>query len=139
MPNPRNSRQSFLGPRLEEALARTRIAVIGLSGGGSHVVQQLAHIGFQRYVLFDPQTIDDTNIHRLVGATIGDVAVAVPKVAIAERVIRNVLPQALVEPVQGLWQDNAQQLRSCDIIVGCVDTHVAHTYAGVGVDWRPRI
>ena len=46
----RYSRQSFLGSESEEFIARATVAVAGLGGGGSHVVQQLAHIGFQNYV-----------------------------------------------------------------------------------------
>ena len=41
----RHSRQSFLGQGSEERLQTASAAVIGLCGGGSHVSQQLAHIG----------------------------------------------------------------------------------------------
>ena len=46
----RYSRQSFLGPGSEARIARCTVGVAGLGGGGSHIVQQLAHIGFKRYV-----------------------------------------------------------------------------------------
>ena len=48
MSKERFSRQSFLGSDSEERIARCTIGVPGLGGGGSHVIQQLAHIGFQR-------------------------------------------------------------------------------------------
>ncbi|CAN5544736.1 hypothetical protein BH23ACI1_BH23ACI1_26890 [soil metagenome] len=50
------SRQSFLGERSDEFLKGTTAGVIGLSGGGSHVCQQLAHIGVGNYVIVDPQS-----------------------------------------------------------------------------------
>ena len=37
----RSSRQSFLGPRAEQIIRPATVGVIGLGGGGSHVVQQL--------------------------------------------------------------------------------------------------
>ena len=44
----RYSRQSFLGPDSEALISRCTIGVPGLGGGGSHVIQQLAHVGFQQ-------------------------------------------------------------------------------------------
>ncbi len=118
-------RQSFLGGGLDIALAHARIGIVGLSGGGSHMVQQLAHIGFANYVLYDPQTIEDSNLHRLVGATKEDVRFESAKVAIAERAIRGLRPDARVQAVQDLWQNRPDPLRGCDIIFGCVDTFAA--------------
>src|SRR3989338_6382257 len=60
------SRQSFLGEHSEKFLKATTAGVIGLSGGGSHVCQQLAHIGVGNYVIVDLQIIEDTNLNRLV-------------------------------------------------------------------------
>src|SRR5262249_31739922 len=47
----RLSRQSFLGPDSSEALAAATIGVVGVGGGGSQIVQQLAHVGIGGYVL----------------------------------------------------------------------------------------
>lgn len=116
------SRQSFLGPLLPPALASARMAVIGLSGGGSHIAQQLSHIGFQNYLLFDPQTIHSTNLTRVVGATVADVDAQRPKVEIAARLIRGVQPDANVATFQSRWEEQAGWLRTADIIFGCVDS-----------------
>lgn len=122
MPKPEESRQSFLGPLLPSALEHVRIAVVGLSGGGSHVVQQLAHIGFKHYFLFDPDIIEDTNLTRLVGATADDVAKRRAKIEITERVIKAVQPHASVHSFQSRWQDRAEHLKCADLIFGCVDS-----------------
>jgi tRNA A37 threonylcarbamoyladenosine dehydratase len=37
----RYSRQSFLGPDAEARIPRCTVGVVGLGGGGSHIVQQL--------------------------------------------------------------------------------------------------
>ena len=52
------SRQSFLGQDSELILANTRAAIVGAGGGGSHIAQQLAHLGVGHIRLIDPQEID---------------------------------------------------------------------------------
>ena len=74
MSKERFSRQSFLGPDSEARIARCTVGVAGLGGGGSHIIQQLAHIGFQRFVTYDGDVVEDSNLNRLVGATSVDVA-----------------------------------------------------------------
>jgi molybdopterin-synthase adenylyltransferase len=115
-------RQSFLGPTLDDMLASTTVGVVGLSGGGSHIVQQLAHIGFDDYFICDPDVIDETNLHRLVGATTEDVQARRPKTDIASRVINGLRPRARVESIRALWQDAADNVRRCDVLFGCVDS-----------------
>jgi molybdopterin-synthase adenylyltransferase len=113
------SRQSFLGPQSQEIIEHTRIGIIGLSGGGSHIVQLLAHIGFLEYALYDPDPIEQSNLHRLVGATQDDVDSARLKVDIALRGIIGVRPKARIQYFNHRWQQNSAALKSCDIIFGC--------------------
>src|SRR5882724_6310363 len=97
------SRQSFLGKDSGMIFARVKIGVVGLGGGGSHIVLQLAHIGVLNYVVVDPDVIDDSNLNRLVGGTAQDVADSIPKVRIADRIIRGVNPTAKVMGVPDTW------------------------------------
>ena len=117
------SRQSFLGTESDKFLEGTTAGVIGLSGGGSHVCQQLAHIGVGNYVIVDPQTIEDTNLHRLVGGTAVDVEASTAKVEIATRLIRGVRPQAVIGAYEDDWRNVAESLRKCDVVFGCVDSY----------------
>ncbi|MBB1090448.1 ThiF family adenylyltransferase [Rhodopseudomonas palustris] len=114
-------RQSFLGNDSEQVLLKTRIGIVGLGGGGSHVAQQLAHVGIGAFVLVDPDVIEDTNLNRLVGGTRDDVEIRTPKVMIAERVIKGVRPDAQVATVQDYWQAAGDALKLCDVIVGGLD------------------
>lgn len=116
-----NNRQSFLGENLDDVLANCLIGVIGLGGGGSQIVQQLAHIGFKNYLICDYDNIEDTNINRLVGATRLDLAKNSSKLSIATRLIHGLQPDALIIPINQKWQDNPNALKSCDIIFGCLD------------------
>jgi hypothetical protein len=122
--DPRFSRQTFLGQKAEHVVAQAVIGVIGLGGGGSHIVQQLAHIGFQNYVPYDPQYVEDSNLNRMVGATEADADEKTPtaKVDVAIRVIRGLRPKAQIKRHKERWQDSPSDLRSCDLIFACVDT-----------------
>lgn len=115
-------RQSFLGANSDDVLANTTIGIIGLGGGGSHVAQQLAHVGIGRFVLIDPDTIEDTNLNRLVGGTLADVKRSTAKVEIAKRLIKDVRPDAKVKAVKAEWQTATDKLKRCDVILGGVDS-----------------
>lgn len=116
------ARQSFLGPESDRVLATLSVAVVGLGGGGSHVSQQLAHLGVGRPVLIDPDRVEDTNLNRLVGATSADVQEARQKATIAERVYAGVNPAAHIIAIPARWQEHADVLRHCAVVVGCVDS-----------------
>jgi molybdopterin-synthase adenylyltransferase len=114
-------RQSFLGANSQQLISNCKIGIVGLGGGGSHISQQLAHIGFRNYVLYDPDTVEDTNLNRLVGAQVSDVADDTPKVVVSKRVIAGLQPDALIKGIQQSWQENPIPLKTCDIIFGCLD------------------
>lgn len=118
----RSDRQSFLGNRSEEILAQLHVGVVGLGGGGSHVVQQLAHVGVGQYTLVDHDPIERSNLNRLIGATDADVTRGTLKVVIAARQIRRVLPSAKITKIAKRWQSSASALWNCDLLVGCLDT-----------------
>lgn len=120
----KHQRQSFLGSESENILKGLRVAIIGLGGGGSHIAQQLAHVGVANLFLFDFDTIDQegTNLNRLVGATEADVKEEKLKVDIAKRLISGIDPTTNVSTFNSHWQDNNETLRYCDVIFGCVDS-----------------
>ncbi|HSR88798.1 MAG TPA: ThiF family adenylyltransferase [Candidatus Udaeobacter sp.] len=114
------SRQSFLGGSVQKRFQAVKVAIIGLGGGGSHIAQQLAHLGILNYVLYDPQTIELSNLNRMVGARRSDVGAL--KILVAQRIILDIQPKANVYVVADRWQKMPELLRGCDIIFGCVDT-----------------
>jgi molybdopterin-synthase adenylyltransferase len=118
----RSDRQSFLGPESTGLFANLRVAIVGLGGGGSHIAQQLAHIGIGNYLLVDPDRIEESNLNRLIGGLASDVSARQPKTTIAARLIEGVLPTAVVTSLKNRWQLVAEELRDCDIIFGCVDS-----------------
>jgi hypothetical protein len=119
----RYSRQEFLGTNPESVIKSLRVGVVGLSGGGSHIVQQTAHIGFEKFVLADPQCVDDdSNLNRIVGATLDDANQHTPKFDVFKRMVKALHPRAEIQGGKFKWEEVRELLLTCDIIFGCLDT-----------------
>lgn len=109
----------------QRRLEHISVAVVGLGGTGSLVVQQLAHLGVRDYLLIDRDLLDTTNLNRTVGATPS--VVGEPKVSVAERMIRAVCPAARVQAVHTdvLEQGIGRLIAETDIIFCCTDSHAS--------------
>jgi len=119
--NERFSRQGFLGDAGQRTIELARIGMCGQGGGGSHLVQQAAHIGFLDYALFDGDFADESNLNRTVTLVETDIEAKTPKVDAARRRILGIRSAASVEVHPCRWQDNPEALRSCDLVLGSVD------------------
>lgn len=118
----RFSRQGFLGKAGQRAIEQSVLGIVGLGGGGGHVAQQLAHVGFSDFLIYDGDVADESNLNRLVIATEADVANATPKTEAARARILGVNSRASVRAFNCRWQDAPAMLRTCDLIFGCVDS-----------------
>lgn len=99
-----------------------RVGIIGLGGTGSVTAQQLAHLGVRRFLLIDPDALDDTNLNRVVGTTPRDIGRA--KVLVAKRMIRRIIPSASVKALRGdvLMDSIGLRLRDVDFVFCCTDS-----------------
>jgi molybdopterin-synthase adenylyltransferase len=90
---------------------------------GSHVVQQLAHQGLGTIIAVDNETLDETNLGRVVGATHVDID-RTRKVNLAERVATAIDPDINVGKVDKRFPspEAIVALKTADVIVSCVDT-----------------
>lgn len=118
-------RQSFLGNKSENIFENIKVGIVGLGGGGSHIVQQLAHIGVRNITIFDDDIIEPSNLNRLVGAYHSDIEKEELKSSIAKRLILNISPSANIYEVQTKWQNQPEDLQKCDVVFGCVDTYIS--------------
>ncbi len=116
-------RQSFLGTRSDETLERIIAAVIGLGGAGSHIVQQLSHVGIGMIAACDHDRAELSNLNRLIGATRRDALNGRRKTDIAARRAKAVNPSLTVRRYATKWQEAMRQLRDADIIISCVDSY----------------
>ena len=122
MSEERFSRQElWFGPEGQKIVESKKVAIVGVGGLGSHVAQQLAHLGVKDFSLIDPDKVDVSNLNRLIGANANDIGIE--KVFVAERSIFNIQPTATVKTIpKDLRSQNAfRNLRECDIVFGCVD------------------
>jgi hypothetical protein len=121
----RYSRQlTMFGAEGQARIAEGGVAIVGLGGLGSHVAQQLAYIGVERFVIVDPDALEASNLNRLIGAYPADVGA--PKVQLAARMIRCVQPQAAVDAIEADFHAAALgPALPVDVLFGCVDNDVA--------------
>ncbi len=122
-PRRRLARQSVaIGSGSDAKLANAKVAVIGISGGGSHVVQQLAHQGVGTIIAIDDELIDETNLGRVVGAVEADID-ATLKTDVAERVATGIDHAITVVKVEHRFPspEAIAALKEADVLVGCVD------------------
>lgn len=115
-------RQSFLGAQSDLRLDETTVGLVGCGGGNSHVAQQLAHAGIGRFIVVDDDLITLSNLNRLIGGTWIDSRRATAKVEIMRRMILAINPRARVEVHRSKWQLAGEALRTCDVIVGGLDS-----------------
>ena len=111
-----------IGPESDRKLAEAVVAVVGVSGGGSHVFQQLTHQGVGTLIPIDDQLLEETNLGRHVGARRADVD-RLHKTAISRRLANDVDPLLGVREVTARFPSEAAitALKSADVIVTCLD------------------
>jgi len=121
----RYDRQSFLGKNAQLVISQVRVCIVGLGGGGSHIVQQLAHLGIKNYTIFDYDKVDETNLNRLIGAGLIDVTNGTKKVDVARTIIESLHKDANIKIVDDNWMNTPANLQECDVVFGCVDSYIA--------------
>lgn len=112
-----------IGAAGQRAFGELAIGIVGLGGTGSIVAQQLVHLGARRFILVDPDTIEVSNLNRVVGAIVSDVGKA--KVHVAQRYISAFAPSAQVSATIGdvIWARDGRVLLDADLIFCCTDSH----------------
>ncbi|HWR40717.1 MAG TPA: tRNA threonylcarbamoyladenosine dehydratase [Patescibacteria group bacterium] len=104
-------------------LARSKVAVFGIGGVGTFVVEGLARSGVGHFVLVDDDCICLTNINRQLHATMK--TVGRPKVDVMRERILDINPQAAVTTFQRFYlPETADELiqDDYDYIVDAIDT-----------------
>lgn len=118
--------EGLFGAEGQEKIAATKVALIGLGGLGSHVAQQLAYLGVADYALVDFDVVTDSSLNRLVGAVDADVAAETKKIAVAERTIKAVNPDAAVVFIDGKVADAGAEaaIARADVVFSCLDRDI---------------
>lgn len=113
----------LLGQAGVDRLGRAKIAVFGLGGAGSYVVEALARCGVGSLTLVDHESVSATNINRQLFAlqsTIGR-----KKVQIAKERVRDIDENILVHTYETFYNEDTAgmfDLRAFDYVVDTIDT-----------------
>lgn len=106
-------------------LKRLKIGIVGCSGTGSLVIEQLVRLGIGEVILVDPDLVELKNLNRILNSKKEDVN--------KQRLKVHVIQEAILEMGLGtkvtVYADNLydnieclKDLASCDLLFGCVDS-----------------
>lgn len=120
-----NRQALAFGDVLNQDLAQLRVGIVGVGGTGSALAMLAARLGFRKFVLFDQDVVEESNLNRLHGATLEDARLERPKI---EAVARSMLDLGFGIEVRTYqkWVNDPvcrDPLRSCDVVFGCTDDH----------------
>lgn len=115
--------QTF-GAGTYDRLRRLRIAIVGCSGTGSPLIEQLARNCVGEMVLVDPDRVEEKNLNRILNATMRDARENRLKVDVAARAVRAMDLGTVVEtrPHSLFDPDTVRAVADCDVVFGCMDS-----------------
>ena len=114
-----------IGKDAIKKLNNSKVAVFGIGGVGSFVVEGLVRAGVGNFVLVDKDEVDITNLNRQIIAT--HKTIGMPKVEVSKERILDINPSAKVEIYKEFFLPETEGIldETIDYIVDCVDTVTA--------------
>ena len=115
----------LIGKENVEKLNKATVAIFGIGGVGSYVVEALARAGIGSFILVDKDKVDITNINRQIIATHD--TVGIPKVDVAKERILSINPNAKIKTYKKFFVKDSADLFDSDIsyVVDAVDNVTA--------------
>lgn len=113
----------FFGTEGQKILRSTSVAVVGIGGLGTHVIQQLSHLGVKELILIDGEELDNTNLNRYVGSRHDDPIPGSRKVDLGERTANLIDPTIHVQKISDTLVSSQvfNSLSKADYVFGCLD------------------
>ena len=113
--------ERLIGKENVEKLNKSKVAVFGIGGVGSFVVEGLSRAGIGKFQLVDNDTVDITNINRQIHANI--TTVGKNKVDVMKERILSINPEAEVDVSTEFFMPGSKLVdNSLDYIVDAIDT-----------------
>lgn len=121
----------LFGAAGQARLRALHVAVVGAGGGGSILVEQLAHLGVGTITAIDFDVVKRHNLSRIMGATNADARRGAKKVEVARRLVRAIDQEIDFRPVDGDIADaaTARLLVDADYVLLATDTATARLVA----------
>ena len=115
----------IIGKEGIEKLKDSKVAIFGLGGVGSYVLEACVRAGIGNFILVDKDEVDMTNLNRQIIAT--RKTIGKPKVEVAKERILEINPEANVEIYQEFFMPETKGIldESINYIVDAVDTVTA--------------
>lgn len=115
--------QTF-GMKTVSMLNRMKIGIVGCSGTGSPLIEQLKRFGVGSLVLVDPDYTDKVNLNRIINSTLSDAENHVPKVDVMKRSIKEAGFGTKVITFNKHVTDFEviKELAECDVLFSCPDS-----------------
>lgn len=125
MQNQFSRTEMLIGKEAIKKLQNSKVAIFGIGGVGSYVVEALARVGIGKFILVDKDIVDETNINRQIIAT--KKTIGISKVEVAKTRILEINPNAKVETYQEFFMPESKDIidNTVNYIVDAVDTVTA--------------
>jgi proteasome lid subunit RPN8/RPN11 len=120
---------------MREDLARLSIAIIGISGTGSVVAEQLLRMGVGELIVIDDDHVENRNLNRILNSTTADAESGRLKVDVFKDAALRINPSARIKvfPLRIGTPEAIEAVAEADITFSCVDSlggrHIADRLA----------
>ena len=117
--------EMLIGKENVEKLHSKKVAIFGIGGVGSFVLEGLVRAGVENFVLVDKDEVDITNLNRQIIAT--HTTIGKPKVEVAKQRVLDINPNAKVTTYKEFFMPETEGIldNTIDYIIDCVDTVTA--------------
>ena len=108
-----------------EKMQKSKVAIFGIGGVGSFVIEGLVRAGIENFILVDNDVVDLSNLNRQLIAT--HKTIGKPKVEVAKKRIIDINPDANVEIYKEFFMPDSKEILddTVNYIVDAVDTVTA--------------
>ena len=122
MENQFSRTELLIGKENLEKLHNAKVAIFGIGGVGSYVVEGLARSGIGNFILVDNDTVSLSNLNRQIIATTK--TIGRPKVEVAKERILEINPNANVEIYQEFFMPESKEIldETVSYVVDAIDT-----------------
>lgn len=116
--------EQMFGKATVSILQNLKVGVVGVSGTGSIVAEQLVRLGIGEIVLVDDDVIEEKNLNRILNSKRLDATSQTFKVEMFEQYIKMAeLPTKVIACNTVIANRNTiKELSQCDVIFGCLDS-----------------
>ena len=121
--------QAF-GAGTVEFLSNLTVGIVGVSGTGSIVAEQLYRLGVKRLVLVDDDYVEERNLGRILNSTVEDARNHINKTEMLKRAYDRIGmgTEIIAVPTVVANPDAIRKLSQCDAVFGCLDSADGRMY-----------